>query len=167
MRVTAPGITLDLPPGWEAEVDGGAGAEPSPLRTPRTHVANFPLPPGRGDFGSTAVERMRRGDTLICLLEEAPDAARSRLHVRRGLPALAPEQFAPDAMQRPQPGQSGTQVFFHTGRPGVRALRGAGRPTRPGRSGGRGQPGSGRHHVHLNAAGVGGLAGVVARAGER
>ncbi len=115
MRVTAPGIILDLPPGWEAEVDNGAGAEPSPLRTPRTHIANFPLPPGRGDFGSTAVERMRRGDSLICLLEEAPDAAGSRLHVRRGLPTLAPEQFAPDAMQRPRPGQSGTQVFFHTG----------------------------------------------------
>lgn len=112
-RFHAPGITIHLPPGWEAEVDAGAGVTPSPLRTPRTHIANFPLPPGRGDFGSNAVERMRRGDILVSLLEEAPAAAGSTLHDQQGLPTLVPGQFAPDAMQRPRPGQSGTQAFFH------------------------------------------------------
>lgn len=114
-RFTAPGITIDLPPGWEAEVDGGAGEAPAPLQTPRTHIANFPLPPHRGDFGSNAVERMRRGDSLICLLEEASAAASSTLHGTRGLPALSPTQFSPDAVQRPRPGQTGTQAFLHVG----------------------------------------------------
>ena len=115
MNVTAPGIVLDLPPGWEAEVDGGSGDVPSPLTTPRTHIANFPLPEPRGDFGSGAVERMRRGDTLICLLEEAAPAAGSALHGSIGIPVLTVGQFGSQAMQRPRPGQSGTQAFFHVG----------------------------------------------------
>lgn len=113
MRFRAPGISVELLPGWEAEVDAGSGHDPSPLRTPRTHIANFPLPDHRGDFGSNAVERMRRGDILICVLEEAADAAGSRLHDTSGVPTLSAERFSPDAMQRPRPGQSGTQAFFH------------------------------------------------------
>ncbi len=110
---TAPGIRIELPAGWEAEVDGGAGVEPSPLRTPRTHVANFALPPTRGDFGSNAVERMRAGDSLICLLEESPAAAGSTLHGATGVPRLDPASFSAQAMQRPRTGQVGTQAFFH------------------------------------------------------
>lgn len=119
MKLDAPGITLELPPGWEAEVDGGSGAgEPGAprLRTPRTHIANFPLPPERGDYGSFAVERMQRGHALICLLEEAAPASASTLHQETGVPALVAGDFSPDAMQRPQPGLSGAQAFFHVGR---------------------------------------------------
>lgn len=118
MKLDAPGITLDLPPGWEAEVDGGAGEAPegSPaLRTPRTHIANFPLPPERGDYGSFAVERMQRGHSLICLLEEAGPAAGSTLHGRDGIPRLSLADFSADKMQRPRAGQSGAQAFFHVG----------------------------------------------------
>jgi hypothetical protein len=118
MKLDAPGITLDLPPGWEAEVDGGsgeAGPEAPRVRTPRTHIANFPLPPDRGDYGSFAVEQMQRGHALICLLEEAGSAAGSRLHGQEGIPRLAPSDFAADAMQRPRAGQSGAQAFFHVG----------------------------------------------------
>jgi len=116
MKLDAPGITLDLPPGWEAEVDGGSGAgEPGApqLRTPRTHIANFPLPNERGDYGSFAVERMQRGHALICLLEEASPASDSTLHDQTGIPRFTPGDFDPDAMQRPQPGLSGAQAFFH------------------------------------------------------
>ena len=118
MKVTAPGIVLDLPPGWEAEVDDGAGEsapESESVRTPRVHIANFPMPPLRGDFGSGAVEQMIGGDALVCLLEESPGAAGSRLHSRTGVPRLSPGDFSPNAMQRPRHGQSGTQVFFTEG----------------------------------------------------
>ena len=116
MKIDAPGITLDLPPGWEAEVDGGSGAgEPGApqLRTPRTHIANFPLPPDRGDFGSGAVERMLDGDALVCLLEESVGAAGSQLHGHAGVPRVREQDFSPSSMQRAIKGQSGTQVFFH------------------------------------------------------
>lgn len=115
MKVTAPGITIDLPPGWEAEIDGGAGeGDPAAagVRTARVHIGNFPLPAVRGDFGSGAVEQMIGGDALVCLLEESPSAAGSELHAHQGMPRISAEQFSPDAMQRPLPGQSGTQVFF-------------------------------------------------------
>lgn len=115
MKVTAPGITIDLPPGWEAEIDSGAGVEDrgaTGVQTPRVHIGNFPLPAVRGDFGSGAVEQMIGGDALICLLEESSAAAGSELHSHRGIPRLTPEQFSPNAMQRPLHGQSGTQVFF-------------------------------------------------------
>lgn len=115
MRFSAPGITIDLPPGWEAEVDAGAGmatGDAPTLRTPRTHVANFALPTVRGDFGSGAVDVMRGGDTLICLLEEDPAMARSRAASASSMPVLSPADFSPHAMQRPRSGQSGTQSFL-------------------------------------------------------
>lgn len=118
MKLEASGITLDLPPGWEAEVDGGAGTTPEgapQVRTPRTHIANFALPSERGDYGSNAVERMQRGHVLICLLEEASPAAGSTLHGAAGVPRLRVSDFAADAMQRPRAGQSGAQAFFHVG----------------------------------------------------
>ena len=117
MNLTAPGIRLALPPGWEAEVDGGAsntaaeGTEQ--VLTPRVHIANFPLPPVRGDFGSGAVEQMIDGDVLVCLLEESSGAVGSRLHGHEGIPRVLADDFSPSAMQRPLKGQSGTQAFFH------------------------------------------------------
>lgn len=118
MRITAPGIVIDLPAGWEAEVDQGAGepvAGSESVLTPRTHIANFPLPPVRGDFGSGAVERMIDGDILVCLLEESTGAAGSKLHGTAGIPRAQASDFSPNAMQRPLKGQSGTQFFFHDG----------------------------------------------------
>ena len=117
MRVIAPGIEIDLPTGWEAVVDDGAGAVPEapPVRTPRVHIANFALPEARGDYGSGAVDLMRGGDVLICLLEELGDAAGSTLHGHEGIPSFRIADFSPDAMQRARPGQSGAQGFFHVG----------------------------------------------------
>lgn len=116
MKVVAPGITIELPPGWEAEVDGGAGEQPEgteAVRTPRVHISNFPLPPVRGDYGSGAVEQMIDGDVLVCLLEESAGAAGSPLHGHDGVPRVVADDFSPNAMQRPLKGQSGAQVFFH------------------------------------------------------
>lgn len=117
MKVEAPGIRVELPTGWEADIDGGASetiAGTESVRTPRAHLANFPLPVERGDFGSGAVEQMIDGDALVCLLEESSEAVGSRLHELVGIPRLRAADFSPNAMQRPLAGQSGTQKFFHT-----------------------------------------------------
>lgn len=115
MKVVAPGITIELPTGWEAEVDRGAGESDDGMEsvlTPRAHIANFPLPAVRGDFGSGAVEQMVDGDVLVCLLEESSEAVGSRLHTQTGIPRISAGDFSPNAMQRPLKGQSGTQAFF-------------------------------------------------------
>lgn len=115
MRVDGPGITFEVPAGWEVEIDSGAGVAEDgveTVRTPRVHIANFPLPPVRGDFGSGAVEQMIDGDVLLCLLEESGAAAGSRLHGTLGVPALREHDFDPQSMQRPRRGQSGAQKFF-------------------------------------------------------
>lgn len=110
------GMTVTLPPGWEAEIDQGAGRDTGggiTLSTPRLHAANFALPPTRGDFGSNAVERMVSGDALICLLEESPEVIGSALYSTEGIPQLSAADFSTTGMQRPIRGQSGTQAFFH------------------------------------------------------
>lgn len=119
MILSAEGVTIDLPPGWEAEIDAGAGASEvggEVPTTPRVHIANFAMPSPRGDFGSGAVERMIGGDVLICLLEESRRAAGTAVYAHRGMPTLFTADFSPDRMQRPRKGQSGTQVFFTVGR---------------------------------------------------
>ena len=71
------GITVDLPHGWDGRIyrhapvprgpcvgAAAAAAEVTDLATdegtvqPVAHLANFPLPADRGDYGSGAVERM-------------------------------------------------------------------------------------------------------------
>lgn len=115
MIVRAPGIDVDLPKGWEIEIDSGGGEdgqEFQPVTTPRVHIANFPLPAVRGDFGSGAVERMIDGDALICLLEESGSAVGTALYKKQGVPRLTPGDFARNRMQRPIKGQAGAQRFF-------------------------------------------------------
>lgn len=115
MQLTSPGIVLQLPSNWEAEIDSGSGhAEEGSvtLATPRVHIGNFPLPLERGDFGSGAVERMGTGDVLICLLEESPTVIGSRLFNDEGMPTITADDFFTDGMQRPIRGQSGAQKFF-------------------------------------------------------
>lgn len=116
LKMEAIGINLGLPPGWEAEVDGGGGdAEEGSAKvtTPRVHLGNFALPANRGDFGSGAVEKMVSGDILICLLEESPTVIGSGLYSAEGMPTISGNDFAPEGMQRPLRGQSGAQKFFH------------------------------------------------------
>ena len=47
----------------EAVAEAMAAADDAEsVLTPRVHIANFPMPPVRGDFGSGAVEQMIDGD---------------------------------------------------------------------------------------------------------
>ncbi len=121
MKLQAHGITTDLPPGWEGRISlrkapdgtqrsiGHAGEVPNPV----VHLANFPLPENRGDYGSGAVDVMADSDVLVVLFEFGPESAGTSLFRRKGIPTrLTPNMFSPQALQRAIPGQAGCQVFF-------------------------------------------------------
>lgn len=111
-------VRIDLPPGWDGEIyprsapPGTLGAA-TRQELATLHAATFPLPRGRGDFGSGAVELMGSGDLLVVLFEHEPASAGTPLFAHRGIPLpLDPDQFHPQALQRPLPGQAGLQHFF-------------------------------------------------------
>lgn len=119
MRLTGHGLSADLPRGWEGTISldrseealalAGAGGSVRPV----AHLATFPLPRDRGDFGSGAVELMRTEDVFVALLEYAEQEADSPLFARRGLPRrLDPRRFNNRSLQRGIAGQVGWQAFF-------------------------------------------------------
>jgi hypothetical protein len=123
--LSAGGLSVSLPTGWEGEIFnraptvegrslGGASGDTEVARNV-VHLANFALPPERGDFGSGAVEIMNSGAILVILFEHGPESADMPLFARSGLPQLTPEEFHPQQMQRTLSGQSGRQIFFNDG----------------------------------------------------
>ncbi len=119
MRLSGHGVDVDLPPGWEGAIRRGAGVgvEASAVgEWPAVaHLANFPLPPERADFGADVVESMRVGDVFVVLFEHDPTSADAALFSHTGVPRLAASDFHRDALQHGVPGQSGLQRFFHVG----------------------------------------------------
>ncbi len=118
------GVNVSLPAGWEGEIFNRAPTiEGRSLRGPAdegevarnvVHLANFALPPNRGDFGSGAVELMNSGAVLVVLFEHGPESVDTPLFARSGVPTLDPSEFDPQQMQRTLSGQSGRQIFFNT-----------------------------------------------------
>lgn len=119
MRLSSEGIEVEVPQGWDGEIyRRPAGLKPLAGRAEETrpvlHMANFPLPAARGDFGSGAVELMRADDLLVVLFEYGPESVGTALFSRSGIPRVEASDFAPNNMQRPLPGQSGAQYFFNS-----------------------------------------------------
>ncbi len=122
-RLSAEGLSVEVPEGWDAEIfrrepDAAPDADLTDETRPEItgavlHMANFPLPPQRGDFGSGAVEVMRRQDVLVVLKEYDRDSAKVALFRRRLELPLRADVFDPDQLQRVLPNQGGTQVFFN------------------------------------------------------
>ncbi len=122
-QLTDQGITVEVPNGWEVDFyrrtpDAIALSNTKPESTYTVvHLANWPLPAERGDFGGGAVELMRRSDLLIILFEYGPEHVGSALFASEGVPwPLDPDAFAANQMQRPLPGQGGLQQFFTVSR---------------------------------------------------
>ena len=113
--VRAHGVGVRNLEGWEARISRRPPTEPEERTHSVTHIANFPLPARRGDFGSGAVERMGRDDVLVVLVEFGRDSVSTPLFARRGLPRPRAADFDPRKLQRTLPGQSGGQWFFNTG----------------------------------------------------
>lgn len=133
MKLQSHGIETDLPPGWEGRISLRSPVEPEATTVERSladgpsarslpvteatypvvHLGNFPLPDGRGDFGSGAVDVMTDHDVLLVLAEYGPECAGTALFSHPGLPTrLAPNMFSSSALQRTLPGQAGCQIWF-------------------------------------------------------
>jgi hypothetical protein len=82
------------------------------------HLATFPLPEQRGDFGAGVTELMRSPDVFMVLFEYGRESAGSPLFASEGVPRVSADLFSADRLQRPLPGQVGCQLFFtEHGRP--------------------------------------------------
>jgi hypothetical protein len=120
--IEAHGLAADPPRGWDGEIyvrdsappiSGGARTQSVVAPLPILHLASFPLPAPRGDYGGGAVELMREGDIFVALLEHTADEARTPLFARNRIPwPLRTDGFRPETMQRPLPGLWGHQSFF-------------------------------------------------------
>src|SRR5262249_54523941 len=76
------------------------------------HVASFPLPEERGDFGVGVTELMRSGDAFVSLFEYGAESVGRPLFAALGVPELTTDHFSPRRLQRSLPGQVGCQLFF-------------------------------------------------------
>ncbi len=118
-HVAAHGISIELPAGWDGEIhirdlDGDPTDDVVDAK-PVLHAANFPLQPGRGDFGSGAVETMGRPGVFLAVVEYEHESAGTRLFANPFPGRLEAREFGPTNLQRPLPGQSGAQRFCSTG----------------------------------------------------
>lgn len=122
------GFTIEPPAGWEAriyrrtaptELDNARNRAAAAGRTgwlgeqtlPVVHLADFPLPASRGDYGSGAVESMRSNNMFLALLEFGPECLGTALY-EAPRPQVTPNRFSPNGLQRILPGQCGAQYFF-------------------------------------------------------
>lgn len=133
MRLQGPGVSLELPRGWEGRVrqrgpEPRDGGDPAAAATKAASLGslpvvvqagNFALPTTLGDFGGGAVEAMTARDLFFTLFEYGPESVGTALFERQGMPrTLRPDDLDPWSLRTPLPGMSGLQVFFtEAGRP--------------------------------------------------
>ena len=119
------GVAVDAPAGWDVRIASSSGGAPRAATTVAPverhallHAATVPLPEDRGAFGGGVVEQLGPGDVFVALVEYDRASSATPLFRGHGIPrAVAPSDFAPNAMQRAIAGQSGMQRFFtHAGR---------------------------------------------------
>ena len=116
-QIAAYGVSVNVPPAWECRIlrrstEGVAQTHAV------VHLANFPLPEQRDDFGGGVTADMGASDVFVVLFEYGPESLGKPLFRSVGLPRLSPDQFSPRRLQRPLPGQVGCQRFFTAnGRP--------------------------------------------------
>jgi hypothetical protein len=116
MRIDGLGFDVVVPSGWDVQITSRLPTEDDASDQPVLHAANFPLPNGRGDFGSGAVEIMSSAHVFISLLEYDPSEADKALFAKKGMPRrLELGEFRANGLQRTIPGQSGYQKFFNHG----------------------------------------------------
>jgi hypothetical protein len=118
MRLAAHQLTVGVHPGWEARIYKRRPEQTGDRTHPVIHLANFPLPEERGDFGTEVTDRMSGGDVFVVLFEYGPESAGAALFANDGVPRLQARHFSPARLQRTLPGQVGAQLFFtESGRP--------------------------------------------------
>ncbi len=113
-RVSLDGLSVTVPPAWEARISRSTTNIESGETWPVAHVATIPLPAQRGDYGSNVVERLGPDDIFVSLVEFGTEAVDSELFPRVDVmpETIEPNEFQPQQLQRVLPGQAGKQVFF-------------------------------------------------------
>jgi hypothetical protein len=96
-HLAAHGVGLEVPQGWEGRIVRRPSIHPAERSRAVVHVASFPMPEERGDFGVGVTELMRSGDVFVTLFEYGPESV---------------DRFGPRRLQRTLPGQIGCQLFF-------------------------------------------------------
>src|SRR4029079_10324068 len=115
-RLVAHGVAVDVPRGWEGRIIRRASLNPVDQSRAVVHVASFPLPEERGDFGVGVTELMRSGDVFVTLFEYGPESLGTPLFAAARVPRLSVDGFGPRRLQRTLPGQIGCQLFFTVNR---------------------------------------------------
>lgn len=113
-RVSMDGVSVTVPPAWEARISRSTSEIESGDAWPVAHIATIPLPTQRGDYGSNVVERLGPDDIFVSLVEFGIEAVDTELFPRvDNMPVtIEPNEFQPRQLQRVLPGQAGKQVFF-------------------------------------------------------
>lgn len=107
-RLTAYGISLELPVGWEGRAFSRG--------EPTVHLASFALPPTDGEFGSRATARMPADGLFLTLTEYSvrPHELREGIFAARPPQRLHKDELREETLLRPLRGQRGVQRFFST-----------------------------------------------------
>src|SRR3954469_17168035 len=111
-HIAAHGVGLEAPRGWEGRIVRRAPLNPREQSRAVVHLASFPMPEARGDFGVGVTELMRRGDVFVTLFEYGPESVGTPMFAAKGIPTLTTAMFGPRRLQRTLPGQIGCQLFF-------------------------------------------------------
>ena len=114
-ELSAHGLTVALPTGWEARIAKRLPSGVAEATFPVVHMASFPLPEQRDDFGGNVTAMMKANDTFVTLFEYGPESAQQPLFAAKGVPHVTPALFSPNRLQRRIAGQLGTQLFFQDG----------------------------------------------------
>ncbi|MEZ5239255.1 MAG: hypothetical protein R2716_10010, partial [Microthrixaceae bacterium] len=93
-RISAHGLSVEVPSGWHgaitrsladsASADEADGGSVNPVM----HVATFPLPRVRGDFGGDFLATMGPDDLFVALVEYDEGSVHSALFEHEGMRAI-------------------------------------------------------------------------------
>jgi hypothetical protein len=109
VNLSAHGIRVGLPPGWEGRIY----KRPDPAAQPIVHAANVALAPDDGDFATRTAELMPADGTLVVMVEYEPALATAAQFASTGVPAVDYTAASPSHLLRRIPGQAGYQRFFN------------------------------------------------------
>ena len=114
-RLAAHGFGVTLLAGWEGRILRRSKTNDDEETRGVMHLASFPMPESRGDFGAGVTELMRSPDVFVVLFEYGPESLGTPMFRSQGVPRLTPDLFSSKRLQRPLPGQLGCQLFFTEG----------------------------------------------------
>lgn len=106
MRLSAHGITLDLPHGWDGRIWSRAGGGPV------LHAANTALPPSDGDFATRATATLPADGVVIVLVDYGTADAGTPLYAAPPPQRIDAGELSPVTLLHRRPGQRGLQRFF-------------------------------------------------------